>query len=178
MLHPLQTIMTAEQGVTSLADATFGLSGDREAIEWGDEMVEMVRMVTGAHGRSLRIDADHTSHYHAGAVMASNAVMAVVDAAAILMTHAGVGRDDALRAIAPLARTSLENALASGPQVALTGPIVRGDASTVAAHTEALRSVEPTVAKLYKASAMHLLQLARQRGLSDAGVRALQEVLK
>jgi predicted short-subunit dehydrogenase-like oxidoreductase (DUF2520 family) len=178
ILHPLQTIMTAEQGVRSLAGATFGLSGDPEATLWGDEIVEIVRRVTGGHGRSLHIEADGTRYYHAGAVMASNALMAVLDAAVLLMARAGVGRDEALHAIGPLARTSLENALTSGPQVALTGPVARGDAATVAAHTDALRNVEPTVAKLYEASAMHLLQLARQRGLSDASVRALQDVLK
>ena len=145
---------------------------------WGDEIVEIVRIVTGGDGRSLHIDADRSSYYHAGAVMASNALMAVLDAAMILMAHAGVGRDAALRAIGPLARTSLQNALASGPQAALTGPVARGDAATVAAHTEALRSVEPTVAKLYEASAMHLLQLARQRGLSDASVPRGRDVLK
>ena len=134
MLHPLQTIMTPEQGVSSLADATFGLVGRRRGDpEWADEIVEMV---TGrAAARSLRIDADRLSYYHAGAVMASNALMAVLDAAMILLAHAGVERDDALRAIGPLARTSLQNALASGPQAALTGPVVRGDAATVAAHT-------------------------------------------
>jgi predicted short-subunit dehydrogenase-like oxidoreductase (DUF2520 family) len=177
MLHPLQTIMTAEQGVNSLAGATFGLSGDPEAALWGDEIVEIIRMVAGGDGRSLHIAADRSSHYHAGAVMASNALLAVLDAAMLLMAHAGVGREAASRAIAPLARTSLQNALASGPLAALTGPVVRGDASTVAAHTEALRDVEPTVAKLYEASAMHLLQLARQRGLSDASVRAVESVL-
>jgi predicted short-subunit dehydrogenase-like oxidoreductase (DUF2520 family) len=177
MLHPLQTIMTAEQGITGLADATFGLSGDPEATLWGEEIVEIVRRVTCGHGRSLHIEVDGTRYYHAGAVMASNALMAVLDAAMILMAHAGVGRDEALRAIGPLARTSLENALASGPQAALTGPVARGDAGTVAAHTDALRNVEPTVAKLYEASAMHLLQLARQRGLSDASVQAVELVL-
>ena len=177
MLHPLQTIMTAEQGVKSLAEAAFGLSGDSEATRWGDEIVEAIRMVTGGDGQALHIDADRSSFYHAGAVMASNALNAVLDAAMILMAHAGVAREPALRAIAPLARTSLQNALASGPRAALTGPVVRGDAATVAAHTEALRHVEPTVAKLYEASALHLLQLARQRGLSEASVRAVEVVL-
>jgi predicted short-subunit dehydrogenase-like oxidoreductase (DUF2520 family) len=177
MLHPLQTIMTAEQGVKSLAEAAFGLSGDSEATRWGDEIVEAIRMVTGGDVQSLHIDADRSSFYHAGAVMASNALNAVLDAAMILMAHAGVAREPALRAIAPLARTSLQNALASGPRAALTGPVVRGDAATVAAHTEALRHVESTVAKLYEASALHLLQLARQRGLSEAGVRAVEVVL-
>jgi predicted short-subunit dehydrogenase-like oxidoreductase (DUF2520 family) len=177
MLHPLQTIMTAEQGVNSLADATFGVSGDPEATLWADEIVEIVRIATGGAARSLHIDADRSHYYHAGAVMASNALIAVLDAAVILMAHAGVGGEDGLRAIAPLTRTSLENAMASGPQAALTGPIARGDAATVAAHLDALRNVEPTVAKLYEASAGHLLQLAKRRGLSDASVRAVELVL-
>jgi predicted short-subunit dehydrogenase-like oxidoreductase (DUF2520 family) len=126
----------------------------------------------------LRIDAGRLRYYHAGAVMASNALVAALDAAVILLARAGVERDAALRAIGPLARTSLDNALNSGPQAALTGPIVRGDAATVAAHREALRDVDPTVAKLYEAAAGHLLQLAKQRGLSEASLRALQEVLE
>ena len=174
MLHPLQTIMSAEQGVKSLTEVTFGLSGEPKAVEWAGELV---RIVTGGHGRSLHIEADRLSYYHAGAVMASNALVAALDAAVILLAHAGVERDAALRAVAPLARTTLDNALGSGPQAALTGPVARGDALTVAAHRDALRDVDPTVAKLYDAAAGHLLQLAKQRGLSVANVRAVELVL-
>jgi predicted short-subunit dehydrogenase-like oxidoreductase (DUF2520 family) len=177
MLHPLQTIMSGEQGVKSLADATFGLSGDPDANRWAGEIVEVVRLATGGRGRSLHIEADRLRFYHAGAVMASNALVAALDAAVILLAHAGVDRDAALRAVGPLARTSLENALRDGPQAALTGPVVRGDAATVAAHREALREVDPTVATLYEAAAGHLLQLAKQRGLSEASVRAVELVL-
>lgn len=177
LLHPLQTIVTAEQGARGLADATFCLSGDRGATLWGDEIVAVVRAVTGGAGSSLHIEADRLGYYHAGAVMASNALMAVLDAALILMARAGVERDAGLRALAPLARASLQNALACGPQAALTGPVARGDAATVAAHTYALGDVEPTVAKLYEASARHLLQVARRRGLPQASVRAIESVL-
>lgn len=175
MLHPLQTIMSAEQGVNSFADVTFGLSGDREAIAWA---VQIVEIVTGGRGESLHIKADRLSYYHAGAVMASNALVAALDAAVILLAHAGVERGAALRAVGPLARTSLDNALHSGPRAALTGPVARGDAATVAAHREALRDVDPTVAKLYEAAAGHLLHLAKRRGLSEASLRALLEVLE
>jgi predicted short-subunit dehydrogenase-like oxidoreductase (DUF2520 family) len=175
MLHPLQTIMSPDQGVTSLADVTFGISGDVEATAWAAEIVEVV---TAGRGASLHIEADRLSYYHAGAVMASNAVVAALDAAVILLSHAGVERAAALRAVGPLARTSVDNALGSGPQAALTGPIVRGDAATVAAHREALRDVDPTVAELYEAAARHLLQLARALGLPGDRVRALQDVLK
>lgn len=171
VLHPLQTIMTPEQGVKSLVNVTFGLSGDPAATEWGEHIVTVV------HGRCVHIDADRLSYYHAGAVMASNALVAVLDAAVRLLLQAGVDRQVALSALGPLARTSLDNALDSGPQAALTGPIARGDAATVAAHMKAMGSVAPTVAALYEAAAGHLVELARQRGLPEASVRALQSVL-
>jgi len=171
MLHPLQTIMAAEQGARSLSGVTFGLAGDPRALEWG------AQIVTSLHGRAIHIDASRLSYYHAGAVMASNALMAAIDAAVVLMGEAGVDRTSALHAIAPLARTSVSNALANGPQSALTGPIVRGDTLTVAAHVRALRSSDPTVARLYGAAAAHLLTLAARRGLPVDQVRALEDVI-
>jgi predicted short-subunit dehydrogenase-like oxidoreductase (DUF2520 family) len=178
MLHPLQSIVSPEMGVRALGHATFGVSGDPEALDWARDIVAMVRTVTGGRGELLQVEPDRLSYYHAGAVMASNALVAVVDAALALLAQAGVERETALQAIAPLARTSLENTLTRGPEAAMTGPIARGDAATVAAHRQALRDVDPTVAKLYEAAAGRLLQLAKQRGLSEASIRALQEVLE
>jgi predicted short-subunit dehydrogenase-like oxidoreductase (DUF2520 family) len=174
MLHPLQTIMSPEQGVRSLGDVTFGVSGDAQARQWGEDLV---RIVTDGDGRLLHVEADLLSCYHAGAVMASNAVVAVLDAAIVLLERAGIDHDSALRAVGPLARTSLDNALGSGPHAALTGPIARGDVETIAAHRNALREVSPTVANLYEAAAAHLLELAKRRGLPAASVRALELVL-
>jgi predicted short-subunit dehydrogenase-like oxidoreductase (DUF2520 family) len=175
LLHPLQTIMTPEQGLRNLPGTTFGLSGDQSALEWG---AEIARIVAGPQGGSLRLEPDRLSYYHAGAVMASNALIAVLDAAIDLLEEAGVERKAALRAIAPLSQTTLSNALASGPVTALTGPIVRGDATTVAAHLQVLRDAEPTVADLYTAVAAHLLRLAKRRGLSAAGAQAVARTLE
>jgi predicted short-subunit dehydrogenase-like oxidoreductase (DUF2520 family) len=150
---------------------TFGLAGNGAALEWADEIV------TRLHGRSVHIEADRLSYYHAGAVMASNALVAVVDAALVLFARAGVEREAALSALGPLARTSLDNVLGSGPQAALTGPIARGDAVTVAAHLRAVRDVDPTVARLYEAAAEHLLVLARARGVPEASLRAIERLI-
>jgi predicted short-subunit dehydrogenase-like oxidoreductase (DUF2520 family) len=167
-----ETIMTPEQGVQSLPDVTFGVCGDQEAIAWA------LQIVTALNGRLLQIDADRLSYYHAGAVMASNAVMAALDAAVALFAQAGIDRDEALRAVAPLARASVDNAIASGPHAALTGPVARGDASTVAAHVRALQTVDPTVARLYLAAAEHLVQLAKRRGLPEERARAIELAMK
>jgi predicted short-subunit dehydrogenase-like oxidoreductase (DUF2520 family) len=172
LLHPLQTIVTPEQGVRNLVDVTFGIAGDGPALEWATEIV------TRLHGRSVHIEADRLSYYHAGAVMASNALVAVVDAALVLFARAGIERDPALGALGPLLRTSLDNVIGSGPQAALTGPIARGDAATVAVHLRALRDVDPTVAGLYEAAAERLLVLARARGVPATNLRAIERLIE
>jgi predicted short-subunit dehydrogenase-like oxidoreductase (DUF2520 family) len=171
VLHPLQTVTTAEQGVQRLVGVTFGVAGDPPAVEWAAQLTRLLE------GQVLEIDADRLASYHAGAVMASNALVGAIDAALALMTHAGIDRREALYAIGPLAFTTLENALTTGPSMALTGPIVRGDAATVAAHLEAMREMPPQVRGLYAASAHQLLALARERGLPAASVRAIESVL-
>jgi predicted short-subunit dehydrogenase-like oxidoreductase (DUF2520 family) len=86
--------------------------------------------------------------------------------------------ETALQALAPLARASLENALAMGPAQALTGPVQRGDGSTVAAHLKALRGMPGTVQALYRAAGLHTLVLARQRGLPASSAALLEDTLK
>jgi predicted short-subunit dehydrogenase-like oxidoreductase (DUF2520 family) len=172
VLHPLQTVPTPEQGVKSLRGVTYGIAGDRLAVEWAEDLVSLLG------GRALRVAPEHLTSYHAGAVMASNALVAVIDAAVVLMGQAGVERDAALRALEPLARSSLDNVFANGPSAALTGPVVRGDAGTVAAHMDALDDAPPTVAALYVAAARRLIEIARERDLSEASVRALKSALR
>jgi predicted short-subunit dehydrogenase-like oxidoreductase (DUF2520 family) len=171
LLHPLQTIVSPEQGARNLADITFAVAGDPAAVVWAEQIA------TSLAGRPVRIDAGRLSYYHAGAVMGSNALIAALDAAVILLGAAGVDRDRALQALGPLATTSVANALAHGPQAALTGPVARGDAATVAAHVAAIQSVGSTVAELYVAAAAHLLQLAIGRGLSADRVRAVRAAI-
>jgi predicted short-subunit dehydrogenase-like oxidoreductase (DUF2520 family) len=156
-LHPLQTVTTPEQGLRALPGAAFAVDGSGEALDWALHIVELLK------GTTLRIAPDRRPLYHAAAVMASNYLTAVVDGAAILMEKAGVGREQALRALAPLIRASVENALALGPAQALTGPIERGDTGTVAAHLRALAEAPETVRELYRRAGLHAVELARRK---------------
>ncbi len=171
VLHPLQTVMNGEEGVDGLIGAPFGISGDRPALAWAQQIVAELR------GRAFEIAAGRTAYYHAGAVMASNAVAAVLDAALALLREAGIEEPEALAALAPLARTSIDNSLRRGPLTAVTGPVVRGDATTVAAHMAAVETAGGSVAALYRATACHLLQMARRRGLSAVRVDGIESVL-
>ena len=126
--------------------ASFGISGDAAAVEWAGQLV------TAAGGTPLRIREKGFASYHAGAVMASNAVIAAVDAAVDLFAAAGIERRRA-SALRPLCLTSAENAFEMGPEAALTGPVQRGDAETIRAHVAALAGRPRPVADLSRLGA-------------------------
>ena len=172
VLHPLQTVVSPEHGASQFDGVAFGVAGDREAVDWAEAIVAIL------NGDVLRLSADNLPSYHAGAVMASNALIAAIDAALVLMRQAGVEPERALRAIGPLSRASVENTLRLGPQAALTGPVVRGDTATVAAHVAAVDRAPTSVAALYRATAQHLLSLAREQELPPTTLRALAQMLE
>jgi predicted short-subunit dehydrogenase-like oxidoreductase (DUF2520 family) len=70
--------------------------------------------------------------------------------------------------LGPLLRATLENALAAG-ESALTGPVARGDAGTVAAHAESLREHDGgsrgDILEAYLAMARATAHRAERRGL-------------
>jgi predicted short-subunit dehydrogenase-like oxidoreductase (DUF2520 family) len=168
-LHPLQTLSASESSWQGLLRAAFALSAEGSAALWGEEIVRSLE------GRLLRINRDGKPLYHAAAVLASNYVVSLLDAALELMAAAGVPREEALPALAPLVRKSLENCLAEGPEKALTGPVDRGDVSTVELHLEAFRSARlpERVERLYKALGHQALDMAGRKGLAATSLTRL-----
>lgn len=170
-IHPLQTIRNPTQGAIALRSAAFAVSGDAEAIHWAEELA------TALSGHILHIRPDARPLYHAAAVMASNYIAALMDSAEQLMLAAGVPKQDALRALAPLAKASLDNVIRCGALEALTGPVVRGDAATVAAHMQGLETVEHSIAGLYQAAGLHALDMAGRRGLTGQDAAGVHRAL-
>lgn len=170
-LHPLQTIATPEQGVADLPGSFFGVTGvfgtngEGDGADWALDIVRLLG------GHALRIAPAGRPLYHAAAVMASNYIVTMIDAAVVLMGFAGVPPESALPALAPLIRASVENSLRVGPAAALTGPIERGDVRTVAAHVDALNGALDgaldtpleSVRQLYGQAGLHAIEVARRK---------------
>jgi predicted short-subunit dehydrogenase-like oxidoreductase (DUF2520 family) len=171
-LHPLQTVATPEQGVIVLRNVSFAVDGEGAALRWAEGIVSLLE------GRTLHIRPSHRVLYHAAAVMAANYTVALLDAAVMLMKAAGVAEQEAMEALAPLAQNSLANALTLGPAKALTGPVSRGDKSTIAKHLRALADVPGPTRELYRCAGLQALAVARSQGLSDTKAKAVEEILK
>jgi predicted short-subunit dehydrogenase-like oxidoreductase (DUF2520 family) len=172
VLHPLQTLATPEAGVNVLPGSAFAVSGDPAAVAWGERIVKLLG------GTALHVAPDSMPLYHAGAVMASNYIAGLIDAAAILMKAAGIDEKTALDALGPLVYAGVANALVLGPEKALTGPIERGDAETVRRHLRNLGAAPESVSGLYRSAGLHVLELARRRGLAEAKAREIETLLR
>jgi len=157
-LHPLQSLADPVLGAQRLAEVYFAVSGEPGAVSTARRLLNHL----GAF--LLTIPVARRPVYHAAAVFASNYLASLVGAAGRLMVQAGVPEDEALGAILPLARGSLENLARLGPTRALTGPVSRGDVETVQLH---LRALEPRERALYASLGLEVLKLATEGGLDE-----------
>ena len=138
-LHPLMTVSAAGadfSGATAAVDAS-----SRRA------MLLAERIATELSMEVVHVDAADRVSYHAAASIASNFLITLEAAAERLAATAGVTRE----ALVPLVRATVESWAALGPERALTGPVARGDESTVASQREAVADRAPDLLPLFDA---------------------------
>jgi predicted short-subunit dehydrogenase-like oxidoreductase (DUF2520 family) len=157
-VHPVRSFADPA-AVAAAFDGTFcGVEGDAAALALLLPAFEAI----GA--RPVRIDPAAKTVYHAAAVFASNYLVTVIDAALRAYQAAGIPADVARELARPLATETLSNVLRLGPEAALTGPIARGDAATVARQHGAVAAWDGPTGALYDALATATWDLARRKG--------------
>jgi len=136
-VHPLQTL-TRDRGPEQLDGAWAAVTAETDAAL---DTARWLAETLGLRPFDLA-DADKPL-YHAGAAMAGNFLVTLYRAAARLMEETGAPPE----ALVPLMQRTIENGFA------LTGPIARGDWTTVEAHLRALEDRAPDLVPLYRALA-------------------------
>ena len=168
-LHPAMTFTGRPEDLARLTGACFGVT----APEPLRPIAEALVVEMGADPQW--VDEDARPLYHAALASGANHLATLVNESVDLLRRCGVGEPE--RLLAPLLGASLDNALRSG-DAALTGPVARGDASTVAAHIAVLREVSPDTAAAYVAMARLTADRALAAGLlKPEAAEALLDVL-
>jgi predicted short-subunit dehydrogenase-like oxidoreductase (DUF2520 family) len=171
-LHPLQTFTDVEAAIAALPGCHVAVTAD------DDDGLELGRRLAADLGATpFRLADDRRPLYHAAAVFASNYLVATSGVAERLFAEAGV--PEPLAAMRPLQETTLANVVRLEPGGALTGPALRGDASTVERNLDALATSAPETVAAYVAMCRVALDLAERTGRLDAsGRRAVEAVLE
>jgi predicted short-subunit dehydrogenase-like oxidoreductase (DUF2520 family) len=165
VLHPLQAIARPDSAPARLRGALAAVSGDDRAVAVAERLARDVGM------RPVRLAVEAKRLYHAGAAIASNYLVVLAALTERLLTDAGLPADEARAGLVALMQGTLDNVRAEGPE-ALTGPIVRGDVETVAAH---LAVLPEDVLPVYRALGLAALRSARLDATAAARMHELLE---
>jgi predicted short-subunit dehydrogenase-like oxidoreductase (DUF2520 family) len=102
--------------------------------------------------------------YHIAATLAANDLAALLASASRLLEGSGLSRRAALDALIPLAQGALDQLADETPGRAVSGPIPRGDAETLATHFERLERRDRQLHEIHRLLSSRVLTLATEEG--------------
>jgi len=147
-IHPLAACPDPESAANVFKAGPLVLEGSQKAQKC------MKRLSEKLGARSFELKEGQKSRYHAGAVLASNALVGLLHLAGKEWREAGLKGTDEL--LVSLSQSAIRAVAENGPRNGLTGPLKRGDIGSVEKHLAVL-SDEASI--VYKALHRELLDL-------------------
>ncbi|MBS4031015.1 MAG: DUF2520 domain-containing protein [Clostridiales bacterium] len=168
--HPLQTFANPDSGIINLPGSFITIEGQTTALSTARQLISDLSC------RPLEIPTEGKPLYHAAACIACNYFTTLLDTALQVMEAAGVNKEDGLPALAPLIEGTWNTILRAGTTQALTGPIARGDTTTVETHLQEMNEKIPSVIPLYRLLGQATVDVATAKG--TLGETELRQLLK
>jgi predicted short-subunit dehydrogenase-like oxidoreductase (DUF2520 family) len=131
-VHPIHSFADPNRSIETFAGSHCAIEGSKNAIA----QLETLFISLGALTFTLK--SQQKSLYHAATVMACNYLVSLLEVSHQMLKEAGIDSADRSSPLDALIRQTLDNYFALGATQALTGPIARGDAETVATHLHAM----------------------------------------
>ena len=130
-IHPAMTFTGTSVDLGRLVGAPFAVTADPPVLPIAQALVVEIG------GEPVVLAESARGLYHAALAHGANHLVTLISQAIRVLAAAGI--DDGGALLTPLLTAALDGALRGG-ETNLTGPIVRGDAGTVAEHLAALRA--------------------------------------
>jgi predicted short-subunit dehydrogenase-like oxidoreductase (DUF2520 family) len=168
-LHPAMTFSGGPADVERLTGISYGVTALDELRDFAETLIGELG------GMAEWVREQDRALYHAALAHGANHLVTLVNEALDRLRDAGVRHPE--KVLGPLLGASLANALGAG-DAALTGPVSRGDAGTVAKHLDALAATAPESVPAYLALARRTADRALAAGrLAPATAEPLLDVL-
>ena len=158
-LHPAMTFTGTALDLDRLIDCCFGVT----APEPLRAVAEALVLEIGSE--PVWVEQEMRPLYHAALAHGANHLVTLI--AQSLQALAAAGVETPARVLGPLVAAALDNSLRAG-DAALTGPVARGDAGTVAEHLRQLQGLTPDIRPTYVA----LARATAERALASGRLRA------
>lgn len=158
-IHPIMTFTGTSMDVDRIHGAVFGVTAAASILPIAEALVLEIG------GEPTVIAEGDRIAYHAALAWSANFLNVLIAEGMDQLRAIGVA--DPARALAPLLTAALDNVLRSGDQ-ALTGPIARGDAQTVAEHLRVMNERSSEMRETYDVLARLTVRRAMKAGLLRA----------
>ncbi len=170
--HPLQTFASIQKAIDNLSGSTFALEAEGALLE------QLKELALSLEGRWIKLDAGDKAAYHAAAVITSNYLVTLVKLATDLWGSFGIPVDQAIQALLPLLKGTLNNIENLSVPNALTGPIARGDIGTVQIHLNTLKETAPAIIPAYCQLGLQTIPVALAKGkINENQAKELEDIL-
>lgn len=161
--HPLMAFGKANESAKQLSDIYFSLETSSETKD-----NYLLRFFEKTGNPVLRIDTDKKELYHCAASVLSNYLVTLLNLAYEMFAESGMTKKEIKEATEPLLRSTLKNIVENEKMSdALTGPIKRGDKTTVIKHLTALEKNMPDKMALYKELGKETMNMLQDYQLKD-----------
>lgn len=153
-IHPMQAFADPIESAKKLYNTGFTIEGSSNHID----KVKSLFQIT--NNKYFVITKEAKALYHAGACIISNYLVTLFDIGINFFNEAGLDENIIVELIMPLIHSTIDNVSLLGTKKALTGPITRGDISTLSKHLEAINNYMPNYDSFYKLMILETLKLA------------------
>lgn len=157
-IHPMLAFRDRFSSYGQLDNCFFTLEGHPYALQ------QLKGLLEELGNPYCMIRAEDKGRYHCAASVLSNDVLALLDLGLGMLEQCGFTGEEARSAVSALVRGNVENVLANGTLPSMTGPILRGDVSTVEKHLEVLDGEE---LEIYRLLGRRLLAMAERRSQQE-----------
>ena len=151
-IHPMFAISDKYNSYKDLSQAFITIEGNEKHIEY-------LKMLFSHLGNDVAIiNKENKILYHAASVTVSNLVLGLINNGVNYLEECGFTKEMAIKALYPLIENNLRNIKERGAVKSLTGPIERGDLSTVINHLNVIREEDK---ELYRLLSKNILKIAK-----------------
>jgi predicted short-subunit dehydrogenase-like oxidoreductase (DUF2520 family) len=171
--HPLQTFANIQKAIENLPGSTFALEAEGQLLDI------LKDMALALEGRWIKLGAGDKAAYHTAAVMTSNYLVTLVKLATDLWGGFGIPRDQAVQALLPLLKGTLNNIENLSVPNSLTGPIARGDIGTIQIHLNTLKENSPGMLPVYCELGLQTVPIAQAKGkINELQAKELEDIFQ
>lgn len=151
-IHPMFPISDKYNSYKNFKEAFITIEGDERYIS------HIQKLVSSLGNRNTIIKAEDKAKYHLASVMSSNLVTGLINLSVKYLNQCGFDNDEAVQALYPLIKSNIDNIKGKGVVNSLTGPIERGDISTISKHKKVIAKEDMDI---YMNLSKEILEIAK-----------------